>query len=293
MAGVVQLHVVAPAAAQRHPRTSSSSIRRRAASSSTRPRCACSYDQCVARQRDEPDDRGADHLRASPGSPIYRMPPHDVAEQQPELQRHGALGRELADAIRLRAAALRQQIVSLQRDLHDWRAIFAFTQSPNGSFAFNFLISLKAEPDLKFDYHKATYRNEGHRVCGEPSRSALPRGALELSLGAAASTLRACRAAVVHRWAVALARRRRRGRGARRAGGARAGGARADGAGQRGRRRRSSSRNAVGVRRHDRLRQALRRRHPARPARRAAGEPRAQPRGRCRRRCSPSARRAR
>ena len=53
------------------------------------------------------------------------------------------------------------QIVSLQRDLHDWRAIFAFTQSPNGSFAFNFLISLKAEPDLKFDYHKSTYRNEG------------------------------------------------------------------------------------------------------------------------------------
>jgi hypothetical protein len=53
------------------------------------------------------------------------------------------------------------QIVSLQRDLHDWRAIFAFTQSPNGSFSFNFLISLKAEPQLKFDYHKSTYRNEG------------------------------------------------------------------------------------------------------------------------------------
>ncbi|MES2179514.1 MAG: putative LPS assembly protein LptD [Gemmatimonadota bacterium] len=53
------------------------------------------------------------------------------------------------------------QVVSLQRDLHDWRAIFAFTKSPNGSFAFNFLISLKAEPDLKFDYHKSTFRNEG------------------------------------------------------------------------------------------------------------------------------------
>ena len=53
------------------------------------------------------------------------------------------------------------QIVSLQRDLHDWRAIFAFTQSPNGSFAFTFNVSLKAEPELKFDYHKATYRNEG------------------------------------------------------------------------------------------------------------------------------------
>ena len=52
-------------------------------------------------------------------------------------------------------------IVQLQRELHDWRAIFAFTQSPNGNFAFNFSIALKAEPDLKFDYHKATYRNEG------------------------------------------------------------------------------------------------------------------------------------
>jgi hypothetical protein len=50
------------------------------------------------------------------------------------------------------------QVVSLQRDLHDWRAIFAFTQGANGAFAFNFLISLKAEPELKFDYHKATYR---------------------------------------------------------------------------------------------------------------------------------------
>jgi len=50
------------------------------------------------------------------------------------------------------------QVVSLQRDLHDWRAIFAFTQGANGAFAFNFLVSLKAEPELKFDYHKATYR---------------------------------------------------------------------------------------------------------------------------------------
>jgi hypothetical protein len=47
-------------------------------------------------------------------------------------------------------------MVTLQRDLHDWRATFAFTQSPNGNFAFSFFIALKAEPDLKFDYNKAT-----------------------------------------------------------------------------------------------------------------------------------------
>ncbi len=49
-------------------------------------------------------------------------------------------------------------VVSLQRDMHDWRAIFAFTQAPNGNFAFNFYISLIAEPNLKFNYDKRTYR---------------------------------------------------------------------------------------------------------------------------------------
>ncbi len=48
--------------------------------------------------------------------------------------------------------------VALQRQLHDWRAIFGFTQAPNGNFAFNFFIALNAEPDLKFNYDRATYR---------------------------------------------------------------------------------------------------------------------------------------
>ena len=49
--------------------------------------------------------------------------------------------------------------VTLQRDLHDWRAMFGFTQSPNGNFAFTFYVSLKAEPDLKFNYDRASYRS--------------------------------------------------------------------------------------------------------------------------------------
>ncbi|MEP6690643.1 MAG: putative LPS assembly protein LptD [Gemmatimonadaceae bacterium] len=48
--------------------------------------------------------------------------------------------------------------VTLQRDLHDWRAIFAFIKAPNGNFAFTFFIALKAEPDLKFNYDRRTYR---------------------------------------------------------------------------------------------------------------------------------------
>jgi hypothetical protein len=49
--------------------------------------------------------------------------------------------------------------VQLQRDLHDWRAFFGFTQSANGNFSFNFTIALKAEPDLKFDYNRNTVRS--------------------------------------------------------------------------------------------------------------------------------------
>lgn len=49
------------------------------------------------------------------------------------------------------------QIVSLQREMHDWDAVFAFTKAPNGNFAFNFFIALKAEPDLKFNYDRRDY----------------------------------------------------------------------------------------------------------------------------------------
>ncbi|MEO8561385.1 MAG: putative LPS assembly protein LptD [bacterium] len=120
------------------------------------------YDDCVARQLTNPSP-DVPITSGLVGAPFYLTPPTT------------SLGSSLNFGLTEKWAASWQtnydferhsfasQIVSLQRDLHDWRAIFAFTQSPNGSFAFNFLISLKAEPELKFDYHKSTYRNEGLR----------------------------------------------------------------------------------------------------------------------------------
>ena len=49
--------------------------------------------------------------------------------------------------------------VTLQRELHDWRSIFAFTRTPTGNFSFNFFIALNAQPDIKFNYDKQTYRD--------------------------------------------------------------------------------------------------------------------------------------
>jgi hypothetical protein len=118
------------------------------------------YDQCVARERTNPTTE-VPLTSGLPGAPVYRLP--NVTSLGSNLNfnvtDHWSASWNTSYDFEQRNFAA--QIVSLQRDLHDWRAIFAFTQSPNGSFSFNFLISLKAEPDLKFDYHKATYKNEG------------------------------------------------------------------------------------------------------------------------------------
>ena len=60
------------------------------------------------------------------------------------------------------ASRRRAYIVSLQRDLHDWRAVFAFTHGQNGNFAFNFFIALKPQPELKFDYARSSIRRRSH-----------------------------------------------------------------------------------------------------------------------------------
>ena len=118
------------------------------------------YDQCVANQRTNPSpDKPI--TSGLVGAPIYLTPPTTSLGSNVNfnLTEHWAATWQTQYDFEARNFA--SQIVSLSRDLHDWRAIFAFTQSPNGSFAFNFLISLKAEPELKFDYHKSTFRNEG------------------------------------------------------------------------------------------------------------------------------------
>lgn len=47
-----------------------------------------------------------------------------------------------------------QHYVRFERDLHRWRASFAFVKSANGNFAFNFYVALLDQPDIKFDYEQ-------------------------------------------------------------------------------------------------------------------------------------------
>ena len=92
------------------------------------------------------------------GSPIIINPPIRSLQVQTSFNITPKWATQYSttyDAVRGQFAA---QTVSLQRELHDWRAIFNFTQAPNGNFAFSFFIALKAQPDLKFNFDQQTFR---------------------------------------------------------------------------------------------------------------------------------------
>ena len=115
-------------------------------------------DACLAQQRAAPTtDTPVNSTIA--GGPAYKIPPTTSLNGSLNFNLTPKWTAAWQTTYDFEQHQFASHIVSLQRDLHDWRAIFGFTQSPNGNFAFNFMIALKAEPDLKFDYNKATVRS--------------------------------------------------------------------------------------------------------------------------------------
>jgi len=92
------------------------------------------------------------------GSPFIRVPPRDNLQSSMNFNLTQNWAGTWVTNYDFQAKKFGSHTVTLQRQLHDWRAIFGFTQAPNGNFAFNFFIALNAEPDLKFNYDKSTYR---------------------------------------------------------------------------------------------------------------------------------------
>ena len=45
-------------------------------------------------------------------------------------------------------------VLTLTRTLHDWDANFDFVKAQNGNFSFQFRVHLRANPDVKLDYHQ-------------------------------------------------------------------------------------------------------------------------------------------
>ncbi|MEW5916782.1 MAG: putative LPS assembly protein LptD [Gemmatimonadota bacterium] len=91
-----------------------------------------------------------------PGGTIFRVPPQENLQGSLSFHITEKWGAQWATTYDFVTKDFASHVVSLQRELHDWDAVFAFTRSPNGNFAFNFFIQLKAQPDIKFDYNKNT-----------------------------------------------------------------------------------------------------------------------------------------
>ncbi len=119
-----------------------------------------SYDLCLETQRTNPT--GAVPIeRLTAGVPIIHQPSRENLQSQMSFHITPKWSASWGTTYDFRARQFASHQVTLQRELHDWRSVFAFTRSPNGNFAFSFFIALNAQPDIKFDYDKATYSQSG------------------------------------------------------------------------------------------------------------------------------------
>ncbi|HEV8449398.1 MAG TPA: putative LPS assembly protein LptD [Gemmatimonadaceae bacterium] len=116
------------------------------------------FDACVNAKRLQPTtEQPVTSLTA--GGPAYIIPPTTNITSDIGFNLTPHWGAHWTTSYDLEHHAFASQNVQLQRDLHDWEALFGYTQSPNGNFAFTFTIRLKADPDIKVDYNRATVRS--------------------------------------------------------------------------------------------------------------------------------------
>jgi hypothetical protein len=116
------------------------------------------YDVCVRNALAAPPVDYTQFSSTTAGGSYFRVPPQTSINWRTsfDLTPKWAMQWQTSyDAVRHEFAS---HVVTLQRDLHDWRAMFGFTQAPNGNFSFTFFVALKAEPDLKFNYDRASYK---------------------------------------------------------------------------------------------------------------------------------------
>lgn len=116
------------------------------------------YQQCVQDQSHVVNG-GLPPGTTTAGTPFVRIPPSRNVQSAMNFHLTPKWAGSWSTNYDFHAHKFGSHVVTLQRELHDWRAIFGFTQAQNGNFAFNFHIALTAAPDLKFDYDKQTYRS--------------------------------------------------------------------------------------------------------------------------------------
>ena len=115
-----------------------------------------SYDACV-RQQQTSGSVSNPYESTTRGGTFFRTPPQSSIQGRMSFHVTEKWGAQWQTTYDVQRNEFASHVVSLQRELHDWDAIFAFSRSPNGNFSFNFFIALKAQPDIKFNYDRPQF----------------------------------------------------------------------------------------------------------------------------------------
>lgn len=116
------------------------------------------YDQCVSNAQNSPAT-GLNSGQSAIGAPVFIQPATQNVSATMSFDITSNWSAQWSTQYDVERARFASQQIGLQRQLHDWNAVFSFSQTPSGSFAFNFFIALKAQPELKFNYDRQTFRS--------------------------------------------------------------------------------------------------------------------------------------
>ena len=116
------------------------------------------YERCFLTAQTSPPT-GLGTGQSAIGAPFVRQPPVQSVNANMSFGITRNWSAQWTTQYDVERARFSSQQIGLQRQLHDWNAVFSFSQTPSGNFAFNFFIALKAQPDLKFNYDRQTFRS--------------------------------------------------------------------------------------------------------------------------------------
>lgn len=122
------------------------------------------YDTCVQQASPTSGSDGPGE-GTTYGGTYYVTPPQSSAQSNLSFHITEKWGAQWATTYDFTLKEFASQIFTLTREMHDWNANFSFLRAPNGNFTFNFHISLKAQPELKFDWDTRDY---DRRLTGVP-----------------------------------------------------------------------------------------------------------------------------
>ena len=114
------------------------------------------YQNCLQLESHTTDAGGAGETTTGGGT-YFLMPEQSSAQSNLSFHITERWSAQWSTTYDFTRSEFASQIFTLTRELHDWNATFAFMRAPNGNFTFNFHISLKAQPDLKFDWDTRDY----------------------------------------------------------------------------------------------------------------------------------------